>query len=126
MEQKINHSKPHYWSYLSVSDLLVTRSQQGHSFYNTAWPKKPHSFFEPQLTQHYKKYTSSTQPKSVLTLQIIHQKRFWLVSEKNICTTPFLDAQKQYSWSTWKANVYLFKNILALETQEVFLWCGAE
>ena len=34
--------------------------------------KKDHSFYEPQLTRHYKKYTPATQPKTC----------FWLVSEK--------------------------------------------
>ena len=34
--------------------------------------KKDHSFYEPRLTRHYKKYTPATQPKTC----------FWLVSEK--------------------------------------------
>ena len=27
---------------------------------------------------------------------------------KNICTVPFLDAQKLHSWNTWKPNVCMF------------------
>ena len=50
-------------------------SKKCHSFYNTVSLKKPHSFFyEPQLTQHYKKYTPATQLKTC----------FWLVSEKHL------------------------------------------
>ena len=44
------------------------------------------SSYEPQLTQHYKKYTPTRQPKTC----------FWLLSEKNICTALFLDAQELY------------------------------
>ena len=32
--------------------------------------KKPQLFYEPQLTQHCKKYTPATQPKVLLTLRI--------------------------------------------------------
>ena len=46
--------------------------QKNHSFYHTVSLKKLHSFYEPQLTQHYKKYTPATLPKTC----------FWLVSEK--------------------------------------------
>ena len=42
------------------------------SFYNTVLLKNPHSFYEPRLTQHYKKYTPTIQPKTW----------FWLVSVK--------------------------------------------
>ena len=59
-------------------------------FHNTILLRKPRSFYEPQLTQHYKKYTPATQPKTLLNLQIFQQLCFWLVSEKylhcTICT----------------------------------------
>ena len=47
-----------------------------------------------------------------------NQKPFWFYKfsaniflpgvRKNICTAPFLDAQELHSWSTLKANVYIF------------------
>ena len=61
-----------------------------------------------QLTQHCKKYTPKTQPKTLLRWKIFLQICSWLVSEENICTAPFLDAQELHSWSTWKANAYMF------------------
>ena len=67
-----------FGGYLSISDFMVQSlkanktSKKDHSNYNTASLKKPDSFYEPQLTQHYKKYTPATQPKLC----------FWLVSEK--------------------------------------------
>ena len=45
--------------YLLISDFLVEslkangNQQKSHSFYNTVSLEKPHSFYEPQLTQHY-------------------------------------------------------------------------
>ena len=84
LEEKINDSKPH------ISSLSFTKtSKKDHSFRNKVSFKKPRSFYEPRFTQHYKKYTPATQAKSLLTLQILQQKYFWLVSEKNICTAPF-------------------------------------
>ena len=60
--------------------------------------KKSHSFY--QHTHYYKKYTPAIQPKIY----------FWLVSEKNIYTAPFLDAQELHSQSTWKANISIFRS----------------
>ena len=58
-----------------VENLKVNKNyQKNHSFYNSVSLKKPHSFYEPQLTHHYKKYTPTNQPKIYL----------WLVSEKTI------------------------------------------
>ena len=51
--------------------------------------KKPHSFYEPQLTQHYKKYTPATLSKTFSSL----------LSKKNIYTAPDLDAQELHSRS---------------------------
>ena len=48
-------------------------SNKDHSFYDTVSLKKHHSFGEPQLTQHYKKYFPATQTKALLTLQIFQQ-----------------------------------------------------
>ena len=75
--------------------------------------KKDHSFYEPQLTRHYKKYTPATQPKTC----------FWLVSEKNICTEPFLDALKLHFWSTWRENVSqsAFKHFCSRDVESFYL-----
>ena len=75
--------------------------------------KKDHSFYEPQLTRHYKKYTPATQPKHVSG---------WC-QKKNISTEPFLDALKLHFWSTWTANVSnLRSNIFVPETLKAFIW----
>ena len=50
----------------------IKNSKKDHSFYNTVLLKKPHPFYEPQLTQHYEKCTLATQQKTC----------FQLVSEK--------------------------------------------
>ena len=56
--------------YLLVSDFSgqslkpSKTSKKDHSFYNTVSLKMPHSFYKPQLTQHYKKYTPATLPKT--------------------------------------------------------------
>ena len=72
----MNHSKPHNWS-LSFSlkfSSKKSQSQQDHSFYNTVFIKKPHSFYEPQLTQYCKKYTTATKRKTLLTLKSLQQR----------------------------------------------------
>ena len=57
--------------YLLISDFLAeTLKTKDHPFYNIISLKKPHSFYETPLTQHFKKCTPTTQPKTLLTLQI--------------------------------------------------------
>lgn len=51
--------------------------------------KKHHTFYEHQLTHHYEKYTSTAQPKTLFTLQIFQQTRFWLVSDKTFALHHF-------------------------------------
>ena len=51
--------------YQKVSEPTKT-SKKDHSFYNTVSLKVPHSFYEPQLTSHWKWYAPATQPKSFL------------------------------------------------------------
>ena len=46
--------------------------------------QKPHLFYEPQLFQHGKKYTFTTQPKTLLTIQIFKQTCFCLGARKKI------------------------------------------
>ena len=74
--------------YLLILDFLAgvlksaKTSRKVHSFYNTVSFKKPNLLHEPQLTQHFKKYTFGTRPKTLLALKIFQQAYFWLVSEK--------------------------------------------
>ena len=71
--------------YLFISDILAERlkaNKKDHSFYNTAFLSKPYSLYEPQPTQHCRKCSPTTLPKTLITLQISQQTCFWLVSEK--------------------------------------------
>ena len=84
--------------YLFISDFLqkvlksTKISKKDHSCHNTVLLKKPYLlFYEPQLTQHCKKYTPVTQQKTLLT-----------------CTAPFPDAQELHSRSTWEENFCIF------------------
>ena len=52
---------------------LQKSGKKDRSSQNTASLKKPQSFCEPRLTQHCKKYTSATQPKTLLTFQIFQR-----------------------------------------------------
>ena len=83
---------------LLTSDFLAEslkankNEQKNHLFYNTVSLKKPHSFYQPQLTQHYKN----------IFPHIFTVKNMFLVgARKKICTAPFLDAQELRSWSPW-------------------------
>ena len=102
-----------FGDYFLISDfpaesLKANKNQQKRSLVlQYSFAQKPSLFYEPQPTQYCKKYTSRTQPKTLLTLQIF-QTCFWLVSKKNICTALFLDAQELHSQSTQKANVFIF------------------
>ena len=70
--------------YLIISDYLV-----GSHKANKNWQKRSlvlqytfaqkTSLFLRTSTQHCKKYTSATQPKTLLTLQFFQQTYFWLV-----------------------------------------------
>ena len=73
-----------------LSKHLNQKVNDFHLFYITVLLKKLLSFYEPQCTQHYQKYTLATQPKSGFLVGV----------RKNICTEPFLDAQKLHSRST--------------------------
>ena len=64
-------------------------SNKDYPFYNTVSLKKHQSFYKPQLTQHYRKYTPATQPKTLLTLQIFQQICCWLVSDKTFALHHF-------------------------------------
>ena len=61
---------PIIWDYLLESLQANKTSKKGHSFYNTV------------SLNIIKKSTTATQPKTLPTLQIFHQKCFWLVVRK--------------------------------------------
>ena len=85
---------------------------------------KSHSFYEPQLTQHYKKCTPATQPKTLLTLQftqiysISQQTCFWFVSENFlhciISRHPRTSFWKQLESKYLHIPVYLRNNFLSV------------
>ena len=77
-------------SCLLISDFLIERLK--------ASDRKPHSFYEPQLTQYDEKCTLAV--KIIFPVGVI----------KIICTAPFLEAQELHSRSTWKTNVYVNKS----------------
>ena len=52
-------------------------SEKDNLTYNTVSLKKPHSFYKPQLTRHWKMHAHKTQPKTFLTLQILQQTSGW-------------------------------------------------
>ena len=88
----MSDSKPLIWSCLSITIINfisfgrvskpTKTSNKDHSFYNTVSLKKHLSFYQPQLTQHYKKYAPIRQPKTILILQIFWQTCFRWVSDK--------------------------------------------
>ena len=49
--------------YFQITKLTKT-SKKGQSFCNPVSLKNPHSSYEPQLNQHYKKFNPETQPKT--------------------------------------------------------------
>ena len=81
--------------HLLISDFLVESQSQQKLTTNitfaqkTVLLKKHHSFYEHQLTQNYEKCTPITQPKTFLTLQILQQTCFWLVSDKKFALHHF-------------------------------------
>ena len=85
--QKKNDLGPLIWIFLSITIInfrfsgRVLRptktSNEDHSFYNKVSLKKQHSFSESQLTEHYKRYTSATQPN-------FQANCFCLVSDKTL------------------------------------------
>ena len=100
--------------YQKVSKPTKT-SEKDHSFFNTASLKKPHVFYEPQLTWHWKEYAPKIQPKTSLTLQIFRQTCSCIVSKKsNIYTAQFLkDFESKYLY----ISVYLPKKVFIPKMQ---------
>ena len=77
-------------------------SENDHSFYNTISLKKSHSFYEPQLSWHWKLYAPATQSKTFLTLQTFQQRCFCLVSEKKFALHHFLAPKNYILEALWK------------------------
>ena len=57
--------------YQKVSDPTKT-SKKDHSFYNTVSLKKPHSFYEPQLTSYWKCSCNTAKKLSAISQQICY------------------------------------------------------
>ena len=115
MDQKINDSKPHFWSF-SLNSRFSSRKSHGqkiskkdHSVCNTVSLKKTHSFYEPQLTEHYIKYISATQPKTFL-YQFFSKYTSGCCKKKDLRCYIYR-RPKRNSASIYKANVCTILNI---------------
>ena len=108
-----------------AESIKVSKIQRKRSLIlQTVSLKKPYSFYEPQLTRHWKKYSPATQPKTFLTLQITNFYSKNLVGvRKNICTAPFLNDQELHSQSTLKASVCSF---LYISVRKILFQRGGE
>ena len=80
----------------------IKTSEKDHSFLNIVLFKKPHSFYESQITCHWKWYTTETGSKSFLTLQIFQQTCFCLASEKKFALHNFLTTKNCILEALWK------------------------
>ena len=94
------------------------------NFLAESWVAKPKklakkiTYFTTQLCSknltHFTKLNSLDIESNMLLQQsykpfsLFQQPYFCLMSEKNICTAPFLDAQELHSWDTLNANVSIF------------------
>ena len=103
----------HYQSFFLISNFLAE-----------SWVAKPKklakkiTYFTTQLCSknltHFPKLNSLDIESNMLLQQsckpfaLFQQPCFCLMSEKNICTAPFLDAQELHSWDTLNANVSIF------------------
>ena len=84
----------HLISDFLAESLKANKNWKKNFFYNTFSHKKPHLFYEHQLTQHYKKY--------------IPANMFLVGVRKAIYTAPFLDTKELHSRSFGKANICIF------------------
>ena len=96
--------------YLLISGFLVEilkankNQQKGSLILQCSFPQKTHSFYEPQLTQHYKKYNPTIQPKTC----------FWLVTEKTFALHHF-QAPKNYILGALGKQMSLYSHKLTFE-----------
>ena len=80
-------------------------------FYNTVSPKKLHSFYESQLTQHFKKYTPVTQPKTELTVEISSKHVSGWCQKKHLHCTVFTRPRTTFSKHLESKCLYIPVNI---------------
>ena len=88
--------------------------------------KKPHSFYEPQLTWHWKWYALATQAKTFPTLEIFQQTCFCLVLEKTFALHHFWTPNNCILEALWKQiSVYfcvsLSKNVCSRDVARFYL-----
>ena len=87
---------------------------------HTIWAllKKPHSSYEPQLTQHWKKHAPTTQPKTLLTFQIFQQATGWCQKKHlhwTISGRPRTAFSKHFESKCLYISVYLRKKFFIPE-----------
>ena len=85
--------------------------KKDHSFYNKVLLEKSHSFCEPELIQHCKKCTPVSQPKTILITNF-PANMFLVCIRNNICTAPYLSAQKLHSQTDLEIKyLYILVNL---------------
>ena len=91
-----------------------------HSYYNTVSLKKPHSYYEAQLTWHWKQYAPAMQSKSFLILKISTRYiSVWCQKKHLHCTIswrPVTTFLKYLESKRLYISVYLCKKIFVLKT----------
>ena len=91
--------------------MLIKTSKKDPSFYSIASHKKPHSFYELQVTQHVKNILSQ-HSQNLTHFAIFPGKMFLVGVRKKNGTASFLDTQELHSQSTWRTSVCIFLYIL--------------
>ena len=86
--------------FLAESVKANKLAKKNDPFYNTVTIH--FSFYEPQLTQHWKQYARATQPKTFVTLQIFRQTCFGLASEKTFALHHFWKLKNCFLEALWK------------------------
>ena len=99
-----------------VSTKPIKTSENDHSFYNTVLLKKPHAHILLTSTHLILKITcSQNKAKNLSHFTDFPANIILFGVRKNICTAPLLGAQELHSWSTLKANVFIFLYIFLRE-----------
>ena len=123
MDRKINNWKPHIWNW-SSNFRFSSRSSQSQEKLATksfiswySFMQKTSLILRTSTYSAFQKIYFHNIVKNPLTWQIFQQTFFWLVSEKNICSTPFLGTEELHSRSIGKANVCI---LLYVSTKNSF------
>ena len=112
LNQNINYSKSHIWN--SFFENSISGIQSSYICPDVSvgiiWVslKKLYSFLT-YLT--LKILCSRNRAKNLSDFINVPASMFLCSVRKNVCTTPFLDAQQLHFWSTLKANVCIFLHI---------------